>query len=85
MTLADYLAKKYLTADPPTDKKSKKRKRKEKEAGTVVIDDDAALDWTPNGSNDNDEDGPVTGIYIFVFLSSLTSFIYTDDIITSID
>ncbi|KAI9887654.1 MAG: Pre-mRNA-splicing factor cwc26 [Watsoniomyces obsoletus] len=60
MSLSDYLAKKYLTADPaPDNKKSKKRKRKDQESGTVVIDDDAALDWTPK-TNDHDEDGPIT-------------------------
>lgn len=33
MTLADYLAKNYLTADPQPEKKSKKRKRKEQAPG----------------------------------------------------
>jgi pre-mRNA-splicing factor CWC26 len=56
MSLADYLAKNYLTAD--TDKKSKKRKRKNKDGGAgLKIDEDDISGWDkPNGSDD--EDGP---------------------------
>jgi pre-mRNA-splicing factor CWC26 len=57
MSLADYLAKNYLTAD--SEKKSKKRKRKNKDGG-LVIDDDDALGWK-NAADDDDEDAPMVG------------------------
>ena len=60
MSLAEYLAKNYLTADPKPDKKSKKRKRKEASSGLVIADDDS-LGWDPNGAAKEDEDGPLTG------------------------
>ncbi|KAH7401086.1 Pre-mRNA-splicing factor of RES complex-domain-containing protein [Phaeosphaeria sp. MPI-PUGE-AT-0046c] len=55
MSLADYLAKNYLTAD--SEKKSKKRKRKNKDGG-LVIDDDDNLGWKQN-ADDDDEDAPM--------------------------
>ncbi|KAL5114414.1 Pre-mRNA-splicing factor cwc26 [Pleosporales sp. CAS-2024a] len=55
MSLADYLAKNYLTAD--SEKKSKKRKRKNKHGG-LVIDDDESLGWKKT-ADDNDEDAPM--------------------------
>jgi pre-mRNA-splicing factor CWC26 len=57
MSLADYLAKNYLTAD--SEKKPKKRKRKEKDAG-LRIDDDDALGWKKTADED-DEDAPTIG------------------------
>lgn len=57
MSLADYLAKNYLTAD--SEKKSKKRKRKNKEGG-LVIDDDDNLGWRQN-ADDDDDDAPMVG------------------------
>lgn len=60
MTLADYLAKRYLTADPQPEKRSKKRKRKQQADEGLVVDDDAALDWNASRLHDQDEDGPVT-------------------------
>jgi pre-mRNA-splicing factor CWC26 len=57
MSLSDYLAKNYLTAD--SDKKSKKRKRKEKNGGLKIADDDIS-GWN-NGGSDDDEDGPTIG------------------------
>jgi pre-mRNA-splicing factor CWC26 len=57
MSLADYLAKNYLTAD--SEKKSKKRKRKNKEGG-LIIDDDDSLGWKTKEDKD-DEDAPVIG------------------------
>lgn len=57
MSLADYLAKNYLTAD--SEKKSKKRKRKNKDGG-LVIDDDDNLGWKQN-ADDDDEDAPMVG------------------------
>ena len=59
MSLADYLAKKYLTADPKPEKKSKKRKRKDGESGLVIADDDA-LGWKTEDTVGDDEDGPAT-------------------------
>ncbi|KAF2027385.1 hypothetical protein EK21DRAFT_102577 [Setomelanomma holmii] len=55
MSLADYLAKNYLTAD--SEKKSKKRKRKNKDGG-LTIDDDDNLGWK-KAAEDDDEDAPM--------------------------
>lgn len=66
MSLADYLAKNYLTADPTPDKKSKKRKRKEASSGLVIADDDA-VGWSQNNSINADEDNPLTGRYFNSF------------------
>ncbi|KAF2473085.1 uncharacterized protein BDR25DRAFT_282324 [Lindgomyces ingoldianus] len=57
MSLADYLAKNYLTADSPADKKSKKRKRKNKEDGLKIADDDIA-GWSKS-KDDDDDDRPI--------------------------
>lgn len=59
MSLADYLAKNYLTADSKREKKSKKRKRKDGESGLVIADDDA-LGWNTNDTAGDNEDGPIT-------------------------
>ncbi|KAF1842565.1 uncharacterized protein K460DRAFT_380391 [Cucurbitaria berberidis CBS 394.84] len=55
MSLADYLAKNYLTAD--SEKKSKKRKRKHRDGG-LTIDDDDNLGWTEK-ADEGDEDAPM--------------------------
>ena len=66
MSLADYLAKNYLTADSSSVKKTKKRKRNathpSRSTGLIIADDDA-LGWTTNNGSTNDDadDGPVTG------------------------
>lgn len=84
MSLADYLAKNYLTADSPkqTQKKSKKRKRK---AGTtttessLIIAEDDITGWEKKYGS-ADEDAPTTGIDSFLSLlppSFLFSHIYT--------
>lgn len=64
MSLADYLAKNYLTADSKPDKKSKKRKRKDgkTEPSGLNIADDDSLGWIANGAARDDDDGPVTGM-----------------------
>ena len=65
MSLADYLAKNYLTADKPADKKSKKRKRKQKEEGLIIADDDVP-GWKATADSD-DEDAPMIGMYLAPF------------------
>lgn len=63
MSLADYLAKKYLTADAPAEKKTKKRKRKagaDASAGLVIADDDVT-GWNSGAQAQDDEDGPMMG------------------------
>ncbi|KAI9826124.1 MAG: Pre-mRNA-splicing factor cwc26 [Thelocarpon impressellum] len=62
MSLADYLAKNYLTADPKAGKTSKKRKRKgeqQSSSGLVIADDDA-LGWDDKNERNDEEDGPTT-------------------------
>jgi pre-mRNA-splicing factor CWC26 len=59
MSLADYLAKNYLTAD--SDKKSKKRKRKHKDGG-LKIDDDDISGWN-KGADEDDDDAPTIGTH----------------------
>ncbi|KAF1814685.1 hypothetical protein P152DRAFT_471366 [Eremomyces bilateralis CBS 781.70] len=68
MSLADYLAKNYLTADPPSQKKSKKRKRNAVEESSVTIADDDTLGWEKPPTNPDDDDDPTT-VY-----STTTSF-----------
>lgn len=58
MSLADYLAKNYLT---PEMRKSKKRKRKDGVVSGLIIADDDVLGWGRNGNAKADEDGPLTG------------------------
>jgi pre-mRNA-splicing factor CWC26 len=69
MSLADYLAKNYLTADQP--QKSKKRKRKPANEGTVVVidDDEPASDWrrAKDAQDGDDDGGPLTGMLFFSF------------------
>lgn len=60
MSLADYLAKNYLTADSKPEKKSKKRKRKEGTTSGLIIADDDALGWDRNGAANADDEGPLT-------------------------
>ena len=61
MSLADYLAKNYLTPDSKPEKKSKKRKRKDGASSGLIIADDDALGWDRNGTSNADDDGPLTG------------------------
>ncbi|KAK5118093.1 hypothetical protein LTR62_004139 [Meristemomyces frigidus] len=55
MALSDYLASKYLSADP---KPSKKRKRKEAKAEGLTIAEDDVDDWTRPKVLDDDDDAP---------------------------
>lgn len=59
MSLADYLAKNYLTADSKPDKKSKKRKRKDGIDNGLVIADDDSLGWDRSGAANAEDDGPL--------------------------
>jgi pre-mRNA-splicing factor CWC26 len=70
MSLADYLNAKYLTKDESADKKAKKRKRKEEKAkrdGVTLVDEDATGWESSKRDDEDDEDGPVTGMNTFVF------------------
>lgn len=60
MSLANYLAKHYLTADSKSEKRSKKRKRKVGTASGLTIADDDALGWDPSIGN-ADDDSPLEG------------------------
>ncbi|KAG8530045.1 uncharacterized protein KY384_005527 [Bacidia gigantensis] len=61
MSLADYLAKNYLTADSQPEKKSKKRKRKDGISTGLVIAEDDVSGWGNGGATRNDEeDAPLT-------------------------
>jgi len=61
MSLADYLAKNYLTADSAPEKKIKKRKRKDvAPTAGLLIADDATEDWKTQ-NNAADEDAPILG------------------------
>ncbi|RPB23475.1 hypothetical protein L211DRAFT_825323 [Terfezia boudieri ATCC MYA-4762] len=62
MSLADYLAKNYLTADPThSDKKKKKKRKKDSSVSSgIIIADDDALGWdttTTTISKDKNGDG----------------------------
>ncbi|KAJ9662573.1 Pre-mRNA-splicing factor cwc26 [Coniosporium apollinis] len=62
MSLADYLAKNYLTADAPSEKRSKKRKRKgtaDPSAGLIIADDDTSgWNTSTNASGRDEDEGP---------------------------
>ena len=67
-SLADYLAKNYLTADPGTERPKKKRKKAKQQAedpgaggGLIIADDDPPDLRTARvtGNKDEDEDAPV--------------------------
>lgn len=59
MSLADYLANKYLTADSKPETGSKQRKRKAVAASGLIIADDDALGWDRTGNQD--DDAPLEG------------------------
>ncbi|KAI4276668.1 MAG: hypothetical protein LQ337_002340 [Flavoplaca oasis] len=59
MSLADYLAKNYLTADSKIEKKSKKRKRKDAPQSGLIIADDDALGWAAKPADGHDDDAPI--------------------------
>ncbi|KAI4207136.1 MAG: hypothetical protein LQ349_009873, partial [Xanthoria aureola] len=59
MSLADYLAKNYLTADSKPEKKTKKRKRKDASQAGLIIADDDALGWGTKATDADDDDAPV--------------------------
>lgn len=59
MSLADYLAKNYLTADSKPEKKPKKRKRKDGAQSGLIIADDDALGWGAKTTAGDEDDGPL--------------------------
>ncbi|KAF2837707.1 hypothetical protein M501DRAFT_936906 [Patellaria atrata CBS 101060] len=59
MSLADYLAKNYLTASKPPQK-SKKRKRKAVEPSGLTISSEDLTGWSSKNSNDSDDNAPIT-------------------------
>ena len=59
MSLAEYLAKNYLTADSKREKISKKRKRKNGTESGLVIADDDALGWDRVRSTTAEDEGPL--------------------------
>ncbi len=61
MSLADYLAKHYLTADSKSDKKSKKRRQQDGTASGLTVADDDALGWDPKGIGNVEDDAPLHG------------------------
>ena len=61
MSRAEYLAKNYLTADKPTEKKGKKRKRKEASTGLTIAEDNIA-GWTAGDANLRDRDDDPTTV-----------------------
>ena len=61
MSLTDYLAKNYLTAEPKPDKPSKKRKRKSKAQFGLIIADDDSPGWAVKAATVDDDDSPLTG------------------------
>lgn len=60
MSLADYLAKKYLTVDLP-EKKSKKRKRKDGAQSGFIITDDDASGWETKDTAVDEDNAPLNG------------------------
>ncbi|KAL9604390.1 MAG: hypothetical protein Q9219_000578 [cf. Caloplaca sp. 3 TL-2023] len=60
MSLADYLAKNYLNADPQPERKSKKRKRKDGIASGLTIADDDASGWANKLPNGEEDDTPLS-------------------------
>ena len=64
MSLTDYLAKNYLTADCKAEPKRKKRKRKEDSTSNngLTIAEDDVLGWKTNGPEGSEDDGPLTGL-----------------------
>ncbi|KAL8953951.1 MAG: hypothetical protein Q9222_000238 [Ikaeria aurantiellina] len=59
MSLADYLAKNYLTADQNINKKPKRRKRKDGSAQGLLIADDDAPGWGSNNGTVEEDDAPL--------------------------
>ncbi|KAI4151621.1 MAG: hypothetical protein LQ340_003400, partial [Diploschistes diacapsis] len=60
MSLSEYLARNYLTADSKPEKKSKKRKRKDFSEGVTIAEDDVSGWKTAGTRQEDDDDGPLT-------------------------
>ena len=61
MALADYLAKRYLTADSKIENRPKKRKRKDGTTSGLTIADDDALGWNHDHIGSTEDDAPLEG------------------------
>lgn len=75
-SLAEYLAKNYLTADAPKKKSTKKRKRKGTPSSGLIIADDDAPGWDDKAANnpsDDDEAPTVLGGVAKALKKSTTS------------
>ncbi|KAI4249181.1 MAG: hypothetical protein L6R40_000639 [Gallowayella cf. fulva] len=59
MSLADYLAKNYLTPDSTAGKKTKKRKRNRGPHAGLIIADDDALGWGAKIADPDEDDAPI--------------------------
>ena len=73
MSLADYLAKHYLTADSKAEKRSKKRKRKNGTTSGLTIADDDALGWDNDGVGSAEDEAPLECESTFYYHLSFTS------------
>ena len=60
MSLTDYLAKNYLTADTKLKVTSRKRKRKDESSSGLIIADDDVLGWDLSAAVEINDDGPLT-------------------------
>ncbi|RDA92154.1 hypothetical protein CP533_5632, partial [Ophiocordyceps camponoti-saundersi (nom. inval.)] len=58
--LANYLATRYLVADPKSSSKKRKRKRNDPSGLLITDDDDSAWARPQQGDDEQDEDGPTT-------------------------
>ncbi|KAI4138600.1 MAG: hypothetical protein L6R39_006706, partial [Caloplaca ligustica] len=61
MSLADYLAKNYLTVDSNPERRPRKRKRKDGGQSGIIIADDDALGWGAKAMAADENDGPLNG------------------------
>ena len=61
MSIANYLAKHYLTADSRPEKDLKKRKQKDGTTSGLTIADDDAMGWTRDVPRVPDDDAPLQG------------------------
>lgn len=61
MSLTDYLANNYLTADTKPAKITKRKKRKDGAQPGLIIADDDALGWFAKATATDEDDAPLNG------------------------